>query len=38
MDMYDAAVEGEGGEEVKKRVGQRVREIKNAVERLKDED
>ncbi|TGZ85002.1 hypothetical protein EX30DRAFT_345625 [Ascodesmis nigricans] len=38
VDMYDAAVEGEGGEEVKKRVGQRVREIKNAVERLKDED
>lgn len=36
--LYQAARAGPGGEEVGRRIGERVREIREAVGRLKDED
>lgn len=33
-EMFQKAIEGEDGEEVKRRVGQRIRELDNAVEAL----
>jgi hypothetical protein len=33
-EMYEKAVEGKDGEEIKRRIGQRIRELDNAVEAL----
>lgn len=33
-EMYDEALDGESGEEVKRRVGQRIRELDQAVQAL----
>jgi hypothetical protein len=33
-EMYEKALEGKDGEEIKRRIGQRIRELDNAVEAL----